>query len=191
MNKSYNSVNIAFVGRFASGKTYFARLLKKELQKRGIKIYTLSIADEIKRLARNLFGMKEKNRRLLQVLGAKMREIDKLVWINYTVNKIKRRKEEPFIIDDLRFLHEYNEIKRNFPNTITIKINANEKVRNEIYKRLYKRKPTAKESNDPTETKLNEIKCDFEITNDYTRESAEKSISQIIDKFFAKNSGKK
>ncbi|ASI14079.1 P-loop containing nucleoside triphosphate hydrolase [Candidatus Mancarchaeum acidiphilum] len=191
MKKSYGTVNIAFVGPFASGKTYMSKLLVQELKRRNIKAHKLSIADEIKRLARDLFGMKKKNRRLLQVLGAKMRDIDKMVWINYAVNKIKRRNLEPFIIDDLRFLHEYSEIKRNFPNTITVKIRSSKDARDNIYKRLYGRKPTTTESNDSTETELNKIKCDYEIINDYKRESAERSINIMIDKFFTKTAKKR
>jgi len=176
--------NIAFIGKFCSGKTYFSDMLKQKLEERGIKAYRVSIAQKIKDLAKDLFDMQTKDRRLLQLLGAKMRDIDKDVWIKYLILNVKRNNLQPFIIDDVRFVNEYNLIKQSFPNFKVFKLVTEDEQRMHVYEQLYGRLPTPEELNDVTETDIDNIPFDEIIINDYNKETCEKTIEKIIEKYF-------
>jgi len=183
-DKTITISNIAFIGNFASGKTYFSDILKQKLEEKGIKAYRVSIAQKIKDLAKDLFDMQTKDRRLLQLLGAKMREVDQDVWIKYLILNAKRNALQPFIIDDVRFVNEYNLIKQSFSNFKVFKISTDEEQRMNMYEKLYGRRPTKEEINDPTETDIDNIPFDEIITNDYEKETCEKAIEKIIEKYF-------
>jgi dephospho-CoA kinase len=183
-NKNKIFSNIAFIGKFASGKTYFSDMLKQKLEEKEITTYRISIAQKIKDLAKDLFDMQKKDRRLLQLLGAKMREVDKDVWIKYLILNVKRNNLQPFIIDDVRFVNEYNLIKSSFPNFKVFKLITEEEQRFKIYEKLYGRLPTQEEINDPTEIDIDNIPFDEIIINDYKKESCEKTIEKIIEKYF-------
>jgi len=176
--------NIAFIGRFASGKTFFSDMLKQKLEEKGIKAYRVSIAQKIKDLAKDLFDMQTKDRRLLQLLGAKMREIDQDVWIKYLILNVKRNNLQPFIIDDVRFVNEYNLIKQSFPNFKVFKLVTDDEERMRVYEKIYGRRPTKEEENDPTEVDIDNIPFDEIIMNDYKKETCEKTINKIIEKYF-------
>jgi len=176
--------NIAFIGRFASGKTFFSDMLKQKLEEKGIKAYRVSIAQKIKDLAKDLFDMQTKDRRLLQLLGAKMREIDQDVWIKYLILNVKRNNLQPFIIDDVRFVNEYNLIKQSFPNFKVFKLVTDNEERMRVYEKIYGRRPTKEEENDPTEVDINNIPYDEIIINDYKKETCERTIDKIIEKYF-------
>ncbi len=184
--KTLNFPNVAFIGYFASGKTYYANLLAKRLEEFGVKPYRISIANKIKEIAKDLFDMKGKDRRLLQLIGAKMREIDEDVWINYLILDVRRHNKIPFIVDDVRFRNEANLIKENYPNFIIVRLFSDTNKRMEIYEDLYGRKPTEEEMNDPTELDIDNIEYDESIINDYQPSTAEKSINKLIEKYLIK-----
>jgi broad-specificity NMP kinase len=100
--------NIAICGRMASGKTTLAHYLRDNL---GYE--TLSLAGAVKELGRNIFGMVEKNRPLLQQIGMKMREIRPTVWIDYSVSQAASINESQYavVIDDARFVNEAKRFK--------------------------------------------------------------------------------
>ncbi|MGC8649327.1 MAG: hypothetical protein ACP5UN_03890, partial [Candidatus Micrarchaeia archaeon] len=125
-------------------------------------------------------------RRLLQLIGAKMREIDENVWINYLILDIKRNNKIPFIVDDVRFRNEANLIKENYPNFIIVRLFADDDKRLDIYKNLYGRKPTEDEINDPTEKDIDNIKYDESLINDYMPSTAENFINKFIEKYLIK-----
>ena len=74
-------MKIAICGKMASGKTTVAKSLD------GFQV--VSMAGEVKRVGRELFGMKigEKNRPLLQQIGMKMREIRQSVWLDALIRE--------------------------------------------------------------------------------------------------------
>lgn len=175
--------NVAFIGFFASGKTYYANLLAKKLEERGIKPYRISIANKIKEIAKDVFDMKEKDRRLLQLIGTKMREISEDVWIDYLILDVERHNKKPFIVDDVRFRNEVNTIKEYYPNFLIVRIMTDDEKRLDMYSKLYGRKPTSEEINDPTETDIDNIKYDEKIINDYSSSNADKAIDELIEKY--------
>lgn len=125
-------MKIALVGEMCAGKTTLSNnIIKWYKSKYDITLNKTSFAEKIYELAYQLFGMVEKDRKLLQDIGTKFREIDNNVWINYTVNKFK----DNVIIDDGRYL---NEIERLYhEGYIIIKINITKELQLKRLKKLY------------------------------------------------------
>ena len=109
-------VKIAIIGKMCSGKTTVANYLMK-INNDFIK---LSFADKVKEIAKDLFGMEKKDRKLLQMIGTKMREIDQDIWAKYTANKTNL--SEFVIIDDLRYKNEFDILRINGFKIIKLKI---------------------------------------------------------------------
>ena len=76
---------------------------------------------------------KYKNRDLMIKIGTKMKEIDEDVWINYVLSNIN--KDENYIIDDLRFMNEYNRLK--YHNWFMIKIKIDDDLQLQRLKAIY------------------------------------------------------
>ncbi|MGJ0846504.1 AAA family ATPase [Tissierella praeacuta] len=88
-------------GRAGSGKDVFADYL---VEKYGFK--KITFADGIYDIAYKYFGMTYKDRGLLQAIGEKMREINPLVWVNYTL-KVAEHYDK-VVISDCRRANEYD-----------------------------------------------------------------------------------
>ena len=94
-------MKIAICGKMASGKTTVAQSLEE--------FQVLSLAGEVKRVGRELFGMKEKDRPLLQQIGMKMREIRESVWLDALIRESEKHKL--VVCDDVRFINEAKTLK--------------------------------------------------------------------------------
>ena len=90
--------------QMASGKTTLAEHLKNH---HGFEI--ISMAGEVKRVGRELFGMTKKDRPLLQKIGMKMREIRESVWLDAVINQ--SQNYEIVVCDDVRFINEAKNLK--------------------------------------------------------------------------------
>ena len=126
-------MKIAICGKMCSGKSTLAR----ELQKIYPNCEIMSFADKIKEIAKDLFDMRGKDRKLLQQIGSSMRIININVWTNYLLNK----KKDNIIIDDLRYFNEADALKNN--GFIIIRINVSDKLQKE---RIIKKYPLDWES---------------------------------------------
>lgn len=115
-------MKVAFIGKICSGKSYISNQLADIYD---CKIF--SFASKIKELATELFDMKQKDRKLLQDLGEKMKEIDYDVWVKYLTNQIIN--EERVIIDDLRYINEYNSLKNFGFIIIKLEISKEEQIK--------------------------------------------------------------
>lgn len=116
-------MHIALTGWAGAGKTTVAQYLE---QKYGYK--RISFADGIKDIAARYFFVQEKNRRLLQQIGEKMREIDQDVWVRYTLHRIEYIELDfPVVIDDLRRMNEFEALQRK--GFTVIRIEADENIR--------------------------------------------------------------
>ena len=124
--------NIAICGRMASGKTTLAHYLRDEL---GYE--SLSLAGAVKRLGRDLFGMVEKYRPLLQQIGMKMREIKPSVWIDYLVSQANSVNESQYFVavDDVRFVNEAKRFKSE--GWVLVKMDIGEELQIERLKNTY------------------------------------------------------
>jgi len=98
-------MKIAICGKMASGKTTVAQSLE------GFQV--LSLAGEVKRVGRELFGMKDKDRPLLQQIGMKMREIRASVWLDVLIRESNKQELYGYsvVCDDVRFINEANTLK--------------------------------------------------------------------------------
>ena len=123
-------MRIGLIGKMCSGKSTIANKLKNNYPQYKI----TSFAKKIKYLAEELFCMKEKDRKLLQDIGTKMREIDEDVWIKYLLNDIK--DDINVIIDDVRYENEMKYLKNE--NFILIYLDISEELQERRIMQTYK-----------------------------------------------------
>lgn len=143
-------MNIGICGKAGTGKTAVAdRLVKKY----GYKRY--AVADEVKRIAMRLFKMKEKDRKLLQDIGFKMREIRTTVWIDFLVDQI--RGKDKIVVDDIRYPNEYEALKKE--GFKMIRVVADREI---CIKRLTERDGTAaiERLDDESETAMDDVEIE-------------------------------
>jgi len=158
MDKVKNMINIAICGKMASGKTTLANYLLKEEQ-----YEVMSLAGQVKRLGRDLFGMKNKDRVLLQKIGMKMREIKPSVWIDYLVNQASEVNQSMYnvVVDDVRFINEAKRFKNE--GWLLIKMDIKEDLQIERLKNTY---PTDWEMHVANRTDMSELEVD-QIPDDW------------------------
>ncbi len=119
-------MKIAVCGKMASGKTTLADWFVEhhDFQK-------ISLAAKVKSIAADLFGMVHKDRRLLQQIGMKMREIREDVWIDYLIN----HEGDNLIVDDVRFINEAEKLKA--AGWTIVRINIDDELQKERLKITY------------------------------------------------------
>jgi len=123
-------MKIAICGQMASGKTTLANRLCEEEN------YTiLSLAGMVKEVAYTLFNMKPENkdRKLLQQIGMKMREIRPMVWIDYVIEESK--EYECVVVDDVRFINEVQQFKEN--GWILVKLEITDEIQKSRLQKTY------------------------------------------------------
>jgi dephospho-CoA kinase len=121
-------MKIGLCGKMCAGKSFVANRLAEEYQ---AKIF--SFAGKVKEIARDLFNMKEKDRKLLQDIGKKMRDIDKNVWIDYVLRKTENINN--VIVDDIRYPNELKALRDD--GFIIFKLTIPEEDRIERIKQTY------------------------------------------------------
>ena len=161
-----NNINkIGIIGKICSGKSYIANYL---VDKYNFTKY--SFADPLKKIATKYYNMKNKDRKLLQDLAIKMKDIDHNIFVNYLLNNYN--KYDNVVIDDVRFKNELIELKKH--NFTIIKLNVNKELQINRYNNLY---------NDEIDrlNHLSELEQDTfsDKLIDYTLESNENILNQI------------
>lgn len=116
--------NIALAGGMGAGKSTVADYLANQYAYEKVKI-----SEPIYEIAEKLRGPEAgKNRALLQDLGAKLCEIDSVVWINYYVRMVESAPAGVRIVNDtLRFRNEYWALKN--ADFVLVRVLAPEAVR--------------------------------------------------------------
>jgi dephospho-CoA kinase len=171
--------NIAVAGRIRSGKDTVGKYLIDNYS-----YFKLAFGDGIKETASILFPeavKKGKPRRLYQVLGQKMREIDPDVWVKYLDRRMtlcKRFGIEKFIVTDLRQFNEYDYLKEK--GFVIVKVEADEEIRRQ---RMIEAGDdfTEEDLNHETELSVDALPYDYLITNNGTLEELYEQIEFIID----------
>jgi len=175
-------MKILLIGKAGSGKSTVARYL---IQKYNLKKY--SLGDGVKHMTvdiLNLCGIrvrigdlynttrKKQYRRYMQQIGTEIcqKYFGKECWCNLLKNKIDNDLCEDYVIDDIRFITEYNYWYDD--DTISIKL-----IRN----KAYLEQTHNAESMHQSETEMETIKCDYTINNDdITLDELYKKIDEII-----------
>lgn len=167
-------MRIAIGGKAGVGKTTAARYLA---DKYDYKI--ISIADQVKFIANLIFDMKHKDRKLLQEIGKKMREIKESVWLDYTIKRVFESDTDRVVIDDMRFPKEFNRFKEN--NFIMVKILADREL---SIIRLKERdgKIDIERLSDISETALDDICFENEFYNNGSKDELYKKIDLFMRK---------
>ena len=175
---------LALSGPICSGKSTITKMIMEYFENsEGIHFSKYAFADGVYEIARNVFGMTVKDRKLLQSIGAKMREIDKNVWAKKTINTIHQNKHNYVIIDDLRFKNELQYLLDNNFFTIRLTISKEEQLR-----RLKITYPTTwvqhqENLDDISEIDLNDVDDSFfNITIDVGKYTPEEIRDLIISK---------
>ena len=127
-------MRIAIAGKICSGKSFLAKLIANET---NANIY--SFGKPVKKYAREILNMNYKDRRLLQLFGEKMKDIDKNIWIKHTFKEIDRdlflKKQLNIVIDDLRFRNEAKYLQDK--NFTIIKLNIDSQLQIERIHKTY------------------------------------------------------
>jgi dephospho-CoA kinase len=152
---------IAFVGYAGSGKSTLANYLVKTYDAKRY-----SFADAVKEVATKYFGMIEKDRSLLQKIGARFREINPDVWVNIVIQKIKTETYANVVIDDCRYLNEAFALRKE--GFTIVKIIGR------------KAKLTPEQSLHSSEREQDEIYPDYTINNNGTLEDSYTQLEYII-----------
>lgn len=163
-------MNIGICGKAGTGKTVVADHLVKRY---GYKRY--AIADEVKRIAVRLFKMEKKDRKLLQDIGFKMREIRPTIWIDFLVDQIKGK--DRIVVDDIRYPNEYEALKRE--GFKIIRVAADREI---CIKRLSKRDGTAavERLDDESETAMDEVKIENILDGNLSLEEMLTQLDELL-----------
>ncbi len=174
--------SFAFIGPFAVGKTTYSDRLKALIEAEfGIKVYRPSFSAKMEDIARDLFGMKEYDRSLMQAIANKMREIDPAVWARYIIGDVMTHGRLPIIVDGVRKPEELNTLQEEIPNLVVIKLTADESQLLEAYKKKFGHYPTAEQQSNPAESSIPLLHYDLALHNNYTKEELDRQLTGIVD----------
>jgi hypothetical protein len=128
--------------------------------------------------SQKLFNFEEnKDRKYLQIVGDWARSIDKNVFVNIALNKVINKviNNENYFCNDLRFLNEFEELKKN--NWICIKIIRNTNIND-------------KHQSENELDFINDDLWNYIIYNDSTIENFYKQLENIIEQIIKQNRNK-
>jgi dephospho-CoA kinase len=180
-------VNIAFVGPQGSGKSTLAEMLT---ERRTNPYLTIPIADSIREVAEAAYRTKERDfdkrefypqrklgldvqvsgREILQEIGAKIRDMDSLFWVNAWLNRYERvrslHRSRPVVVDDLRLPIEANFMREHVKEIVIVRVYASAEARTS-------RRGTLQGVSDITETAYMQTLADLQIdTTDLTADQS-------------------
>jgi dephospho-CoA kinase len=161
------------IGRAGSGKDTVADYL---IEKYGFHRY--SFAEKLKEVALDLFPVqfKKDRRNLLQQLGAKLREINEDVWVNYLLHTMPGNSITNIVITDCRYENEYDICTKD--GFIAVKVNCDDRVRAErLYQRDGRRMTPAEQAH--ISERLN-VPCDYHLNNNFAIESLYLQIDKMV-----------
>ena len=164
---------IVISGKASSGKSLSANIIKNNTSNTVL----LAYADYLKMYAKNICGWdgneKDKPRELLQQLGVELikNKIDEKMLINRIIEDIKVYSYfyDYIVITDARFPNEIEDIKKEFDNVISIRINREKYNLDKKYQ------------NHSTETGMNEYNnYDYIIDNNDDIKALELKILEVV-----------
>lgn len=115
-------LRVAFAGPMASGKSTLAKLIA-----RTYGCHLKSFATPVKEIAKKMFGMTEKDRKLLQTIGMTGRAIHPDTWANKLIESL--HPNDNACVDDVRFVNECEILRKHGFIIIYLSIEKSERVR--------------------------------------------------------------
>lgn len=172
-------MKIAFGYKAGSGKDLSVKYLIKKYG--GEKIAFSDPLYSILYYAQNVCGFKkEKDRKFLQFIGTEWaRNINSDIWIQLLLDNSNNKKNTNIYCSDVRFLNEFDSLKKN--GWILIKINRNNVEKKRIGN------GDIKHSSETELDILNNDLWDYVIQNDGTIKDLYNKIDNIIDDISLKN----
>lgn len=180
-------IKLALCGRLRSGKDTAARYLTLFYD-----FQPFAFADPLKRCLHEIFPhvpREPKPRRLLQLFGQKMREIDPDVWVNLTMRQIDDylhlhpcecggcALKPRVVVTDCRQRNEYDRLRAE--GFVFVRINADDELR--IRRALEAGdKFTAEDLTHETELLVDSFDVDYEIDNNGTASELYAQIDAIM-----------
>ena len=173
----YSGLKIALIGHIRCGKDTVANII---MNKYGFRRF--AIADNIKSISEELYPEligSGKNRPVQQRVAAVLRKYDEDFWLRLLVKKIKNElsSEMNAVITDLRYPNEYTMFKE--MGFIVLKINAPRETRLERMKvagDIFRED----DLNFTTESFIDEISFDCELSNDSSIKVLEENIIKLL-----------
>ena len=165
------TLRLFLFGRRAAGKSAVAGFLEEW----GARVYKLS--DPLYRIARELFGMKEKDRALLQRLGNKLREIDPDCLLKHFSLRLCADGPQFAVVEDVRLLREAERLRQmGFAGVL---VRAPDPVR---FARLKARGENVlpEEEEHRTESEVDLIVPDYVIDNDGSLEDLRGAVAAVV-----------
>lgn len=168
---------VAFAGPMCSGKTTLANVLVEDFG-----YHRVNFAGLLKKTVKKLYGVVNKNdegRQLLQEFADDLKKWDPNLFTTHLLIDIEERilqdNYETFVVDDLRFKHEYEALKKNGFTIVGVACREDERM-----KRIFSLYPDTNESRllHPSEIGWKEMKMDYWIDN--TGPSGETSVHDLI-----------
>jgi hypothetical protein len=181
-------IKLALVGKLRAGKDTAAQYLTLFYD-----FHPFAFADPLKRYLHEIFPhvpREPKPRRLLQLFGQKMREIDPDVWINLTMRQIDdylrlhpcecggSALKPRVVVTDCRQQNEYDRLRAE--GFVFVRINADDELR--IRRALEAGdKFTAEDLAHETELLADQFEVDYEVNNNGTTSELYEQIDAIMN----------
>lgn len=121
-------VRIAFCGTLCCGKTTLANHLQEHAKQHNIDIRRISFDDEVIKVAKQYFGMIQKDRTLLTRIDNAFRDIDKNVWVNAFKHTIESSGYDHWVVDDVHYENEHDALRTLGFKLIKIDISREEQM---------------------------------------------------------------
>lgn len=179
--EGYPIPSFVFVGVTGVGKSTYSDYLKYRIEEAfGIPVYRPSFSEKIEEIARELFGMSDYDRTLLQGIGNKMRELDPAVWAKHIIRELKANGKLPVVCDGLRKPEELEVFKDELKDFVVIRIEADEKQLLEHYKKKYGKYPTKEQMTNPAEASVANLHADMTLFNNYDMTQMDRQMGEIV-----------
>lgn len=192
-------MKIAFVGKMGSGKSSCGLYMKFKNRR----FFITNFAKKLKEICKEMYGMVEKDRNLLQTVGDAMRSVDKDVFANYVVKECKYKRY--CVVDDARFPNELDLIKKD--GWILVKLEISEETQRKRLEKKYGVEKAAEHLKnighhsesyiDDYDSQIFDYVIDANQSTEYVQNELDKIIknveeqrkkaNKIIDKWFKEN----
>lgn len=176
--KNPNIKIFAGSGKAQHGKDTFAKILSEELTNRGHRVLLIHYADLLKFICKSLFnwdGQKdEPGRYILQYVGTDIVRNERPdYWVEFVIDMVELFGEnwDYVIIPDTRFPNEIDRLKEHFSNVKYIRV-----IRPNFESTL-----TEEQKKHPSETSLDDICPDVEVSNGGTLEDLKILIKEFVE----------